>query len=314
MARDWESVIRFWAKPPGVTEQTMMENAERMIRAAINDSPLFAGRRMSVFAQGSYKNLTHIPGESDVDICVLFQDISFSDWSFVDPAGNTDATVRARLEAEAGLGPPVEIYADRRAEVGAALAAKFREPGAVTRGDKAFDIRKNSYRVDADVVTVFEHRRWFRTNGKLWWVSGTQFYSDGGDAIVNWPAQQNENGVEMNKATGGRFKDLVRVVKNLQVEMEAAGERAAVGIPSFLIESLVYNVPNDKFGSTAYVDDLREVLFFLWQGSQTDAGPCAKWIEESGNKWLFWPDQAWNRAQVNAFLLAAWNYVGYPTS
>ncbi len=37
----------------------------------------------------------------------------------------------------------------------------------VTRGSKAFDVHANSYRVDADVVACFEHRRrYFRTNSQ----------------------------------------------------------------------------------------------------------------------------------------------------
>jgi hypothetical protein len=37
----------------------------------------------------------------------------------------------------------------------------FFDRGAVQRGNKAFDVHANTYRVDADVVAAFEYRWYF---------------------------------------------------------------------------------------------------------------------------------------------------------
>ena len=75
---------------------------------------------------------------------------------------------------------------------------------AVHRGNKAFDIHENSYRVDADVVPLFIHRR-YTTDG--WYQCGVQLQPDKGGRIVtmgapaddaHWPKQQYENGVDKN--------------------------------------------------------------------------------------------------------------------
>ena len=44
-------------------------------------------------------------------------------------------------------------------EVGEVLALHFGQ-NAVKRGNKAFDIKENSYHVEADVAPFFEHRRY----------------------------------------------------------------------------------------------------------------------------------------------------------
>ena len=49
-------------------------------------------------------------------------------------------------------------YADFKNDVEAALKSYF-GAGSVTRGNKAFDVHANTYRVDADVVPCLEHRR-----------------------------------------------------------------------------------------------------------------------------------------------------------
>jgi hypothetical protein len=99
------------------------------------------------------------------------------------------------------------------------------------------------------------------------------------------------------------------VIKNLRNDMEDKGETAAKGIPSFLIECLVWNVPNSIFGHETYWDELKEVLRYLFDKTKPDGG-CQDWTEESGLKWLF-RDQAWTIAQANAFVLSAWAYVGF---
>ena len=82
--------------------------------------------------------------------------------------------------------------------------------------------------------------------------------------IQNYPKQQHENGVAKHARTARRFKKMVRIVKKLRVEMDEAGIAAAEPIPSFLIESLVYRVPDDPFGGPPFYAELRSVLAWLY--------------------------------------------------
>ncbi len=80
MARDWEETLRAWAQPPGVTERQKMENTEAQVREAIRRSAALSEHTIEVSAQGSYRNRTNVPRESDVDICVVCKDTFGLEW------------------------------------------------------------------------------------------------------------------------------------------------------------------------------------------------------------------------------------------
>src|SRR5579864_2242396 len=176
MARDREQDFRRWAEGPSKTEQQKAENAESMIRSAIAARSQLRSRTIEVFGQGSYRNRTNVRQDSDVDVCVRCMDSFFGDYSKVsrEQAGVLDATYG---------------YADFRNDVEAALRSSFGTK-SVTRGNKAFDIHENTYRVDADVVACFEHRRYYTSNGAIRYLSGTELVADDGTHVRNWPDQQ----------------------------------------------------------------------------------------------------------------------------
>lgn len=295
MARDWEATFRSWGQAPSQTEQEKCENAERAIRKAIDASTSLATRSISVFAQGSYANRTNVRQDSDVDICVLCRDVFFVDL----PAG-------VQREHYGLNSPSTYTYSQFKNEVGSALVAYFGST-SVTRGNKAFDVHPNSYRIDADVVPAFEYRRYTSASA---WYEGTRFLPDSGGAVINWPQQNYENGVAKNGRTRERFKAMVRIMKRLRNEMVAAGRTSAAPIPSFLNECLVWNVPDNAFGHSDYTSDVRHVLANLWKETRADS-TCGEWGEINELKYLFRASQPWTREQVNTFLQAAWDYVGF---
>lgn len=303
MDRDWEQTFRSWSKPSSDTEQTRCENAERMIRDAIAESPGLSWRNIEVFAQGSYKNNTNVRVESDVDVCVCCSDAFFYDFSLA------DGFTREDVGFPSGTYP----YAQFRNEVEDALVAKFGRRG-VTRGNKAFEVHENSYRVYADVVSCFEHRRYTSRSSDAQYLyvvpTGTELWSDKGEGIINWPRQHYENGVAKNEATGNRFKYVTRALKRLRNEMAEEGVTEAEPIPSYLIECLVWNVPRQGFGHELYWDDLRFALAHTFNETRS-ISTCREWGEVNELKYLFWSGQPWTCEQANEFLDAAWDYVGF---
>ena len=71
-AAEWEDTFRGWAGGPGDTEHARCENAERMVRKALKADSELANLSTRVFSQGSFKNVTNIPQESDVDISACY--------------------------------------------------------------------------------------------------------------------------------------------------------------------------------------------------------------------------------------------------
>jgi hypothetical protein len=297
--RDWEATFSSWGTAPGITEQTKCENAERAVRKAIAASTKLASKTIDTFTQGSYANRTNVRQDSDVDICVLYAGAFFPDYSLSQGLsgsvlGFTDATYK---------------YADFKNDVEAALVSYFGK-ASVTRGNKAFDVHQNSYRIDADVVPAFEHRRLLGTPERHWSESGTQIISDDGSRIINWPRQNYANGVQKNDATGRRFKAVTRIIKRLRNEMADEGYDDAEPIPSYLIECLVWNVPNEHLACDTLTADVRNALAHLWNETRTDE-TCGEWGEINELKYLFRSAQPCSRIQVNSFLQAAWDYIGF---
>ena len=301
MSRNWEETFRSWSKPGSDTEQDRCENAERMIKEAIQQSRALSGRTIEVFAQGSYRNGTNVRLDSDVDICVRCMEPFFTDFSMADGFTKEDV----------GLTGSSYTYQQFKDHVEQALVTKF-GPSVITRGNKAFDVHANTYRVDADVVACFEHRRYTKrlANGSFYYLSGTEFRPDRGGGVINWPHQHYENGVAKNKATGNRFKFITRVLKRLRNEIADQGVTAAVPIPSYLVECLVWNVPNEGFQSEEYAQNVRYVLAHTFNGTLSD-DKCREWGEVNELKYLFRSGQPWTREQAHAFLEAAWDWIGF---
>jgi hypothetical protein len=290
-----EDTLKSWAKAPGQTELDKCDNAVTAIRKAINANATLSkhGNGIKVFAQGSYCNRTNVREDSDVDVCVLCTESVFCDY----PEGMKDS--------DFGITPADYPYTTFKNDVAAALAAYFKN-GHVTRGKKAFDIKENTYRISADAVPCFEHRR-YRKDGTWTIPTGTAFVPDGGSRIENWPDQNYSNGVDKNTATGGRFKDVVRILKRLRHKMCEEEIAAAEPVPSFLIECLVWNAPNNAFGHDTYTSDVREVLAKLFNDT-IKLETCGEWGEINELKYLFKGGQAWTLDQAHAFISAAWDY------
>jgi hypothetical protein len=299
MSRDWEAIFRLWSKPSSDTEDQKCQNAERMIKNAIWEDEALKEHKIEIFSQGSYRNNTNVRLDSDVDICVRLMDVFFSDFSLAN--GFT--------KADTGIVNSNYTYNQFKNDIENALVTKFGR-SSIKRGNKAFDVHENTYRVDADVVACLEHRRYTQrsSNGEYQYLSGAEFWSDNGDRIINWPHQHYENGVAKNTATGSRFKFIVRGIKRLKNEMADDGIAAAKPIPSYLIECLVWNAPNKFFGHSEYKSDVANVLEYTIE-STGSYDKCSEWGEVNELKYLFRGPQPWTLQQAHDFLSSAWDYI-----
>ena len=289
-----------WSKGPGQTEADKCSNAETAVRKAIKASEQLAALDVSVFAQGSYSARTNVRQNSDVDICVRYDSAFFADY----PKGTTRETFG---NVEGSL--PFDEFKNM---VQKALQDYLGKTG-VTRGNKAFDVHANTYRIDADVVPTFEYRWYTRrknADGSDNYLSGVAFNPDSGSRIINWPEQTYNNGVERNTATGRKYKRVIRILKRLRDKMQDDGITISKKTPSFLIECLVWNSNVDAFSKDTYTAIVRHLLADLWNRTRKD-DDCSEWVEVNELEHLFRLAQPWTRQEANEFLQAAWDYIGY---
>lgn len=293
--RDWESVFGTWAKGPSSTEDEMCRRAADGIQKAINESPALREREVTAFVQGSYKNRVNISQGSDIDVGVACRQTLFSEI----PQGTT--------LGDFGLIASDYSFKQFKKEVLVALQERFRG-GQITLGDKSIKLRGNTYRIEADVVPFFEYREYDRSGA---WNQGVKLIAESGGTVINWPQQHYDNGLyKHEKLTMRRHRKVVRIVKRLAKEMAGSGSRNAQGMPSFLLECAVYNVPHDAFGAETLKEDVRlAILHIATKTSQESL--CSGWTEVSGLKPLFASWQPWRSAQLHDFAIEAWRYVGF---
>ena len=289
-----ENTLSGWTGPSSATEQDKQERTERMIREAIALHNPFSNCLLRIYAKGSYANNTNVRADSDVDIAVECTEAEYWD-------GERQST--AETSPYVGIWTPDKL----RSELNAAMRAKF--PTQVdSSGSTAIQINSSTARVNADVVPCFSYRHYF-SNGES--QKGTFIFMTDGKRIVNYPAQQLENGKHKNIRTSHRYKKAVWVLKRVENAMVDAGAHREV--PSFFVECLVYNCPDYVICKSSWTETVRGMLVHIWEGLQ-GAEPDdseAKWLEVNECFYLFHHGQKWTRADGREFALAAWNYLGY---
>ena len=295
-----EDTFTFWSKGPSDTEAAKCENAETAVRKAIKASSQLMNLDITVFAQGSYRARTNVRQNSDVDVCVRYNSTFFECY----PEGTA--------RGDFGNIPGTMAFQDFKQMLHSAFEDYFGANG-VTRGNKAFDVHANTYRIEADVVPTFEYR-WYtgrlNPNGTHHFNSGVAFDPDQGTRIINWPQQTYDNGVSRNTDTGRKYKRTIRILKRLRDKMQTDNVAEAKPISSFLVECMAWNANTDAFLKDSYTEILRHLIADLWNRTRKDED-CGEWGEVNELKYLFRPSQPWNRQQANSFLHAAWNYIGY---
>jgi hypothetical protein len=303
MNSDWESTFNSWSKPPSQSEADRIENAVSAVRKAL-DADDFLAQYARVFVQGSYRNRVNVRQESDVDIGVLYTGDTFYPKY---PLGKTDKDFR-NVDATYN-------YAAFKNSILSALTSRFGN-SSVSRGNKAFDVHANSYRVDADVVPLFVHRRYSEDGS---YVCGVQINADDGSKIVNWPErlyddphwpnQHYENGVAKNAATARTYKGVARILKKLKYLMAERGIPEAKAVPGFLVECLAWNVPNSELAHNTWDQNVQAALLHLWSNTKT-IDSCNEWGEVNELKYLFRGSPAPKLQQAHAFVNAAWDHIG----
>lgn len=223
-------------------------------RALESSSAAYSRRQFRVFLQGSYGNDTNIYRESDVDVVIICYDVYYHEYDLM--------TEPERQAFDGSRIPPDYLYDDFKRDVVSALVAAFGSDVYV--GPKAIHIRGQGNRRNADVIAGFENRRYFsfKRRGDENYASGLVFWTQAGMKIVNYPELHSANMTAKHQSTLGHLKPFVRILKNMRTKLVESGRLPDGVAPSYFIEGLLYNVPNDRFRGT-YADTFQMVRDWL---------------------------------------------------
>lgn len=296
MAKFNEETLTTWTRPPSETEETKLQNAERMVREAISEDKKLREFSTETFGQGSYANDTNVKLNSDIDINVRYTDGFYFDL----PEGKT--------RNDFGLNSPTDYSVEEfKNDVEVALVNKFGR-ASVVRSNKCLSVVGNSNRVETDVVPTWNYRRYSEDGS---YVLGSKFRTDNNNWIVNYPKQHIENGKTKNANTHLRFKKLTRILKKIRFKMIEDRIQVSDNITSFLLECLIWNVPNTIFNNNeTWTIRLRESIVHLYDNTKTHE-TCKEWGEVSELLYLFHSSRKWTPQDVNNFLVLVWNYLEF---
>ena len=289
-----EDTLSGWTGPSSPTEQDKQERTVRMVKAAVDNHPLFADCRISVYAKGSYASGTNVRVDSDVDIVVQCSEAYH--WDAHPGASHTPVTPYS------GIWTPDRL----RSEVVKALQVQF--PGQVdTSGTTAIGVHSSSARVEADVVPSFDYHYFFSDGSSR---NGTLTVRTTGERVANYLQQHLDNGILKDGATYGNFKKNVRILKRLENQMVEANVHREV--PSYFVECLAYNCPDDTFMRATWTDIVKTFCGYVW-GNLDGPEPrdeSSRWLEVNRCKYLFSDSQKWTRQDGRDFAFAIWSHLG----
>ena len=255
-----ESQLETWSHQGSITQSS---NTYNTIKSVLEDSAApYAGKNFKVFLQGSYGNDTNIYAESDVDIVIRLDDCFHSDLESLSE-GEKSAYKEAFNDA-------TYTYTDFKRDVLSVLEGQY--GSAVTAGDKAIAIDASGSRRKSDVIVATQFRRYFkfRSVSDSEYVEGICFFNAAGERIANYPKQHSANLTTKHQGSSKWLKPMVRVLKNVRSRMVDDGLIKVGAAPSYYIEGLLYNVPNEKFTSS-FEDCMVNILnWYRQDASKTD--------------------------------------------
>jgi len=291
-----ESQLETWSHQGSVTQSS---NTYNSIKNVLESSTTpYSGKDFRVFLQGSYGNDTNIYAESDVDIVIQLDDCFQSDL--------TRLTEDEKAAYKSAFRDATYTHVDFKQDVLSVLTKQY--DSAVTAGDKAIAIDASGSRRKADVIVAIQFRRYFkfRSSNDSEYVEGICFWNGKGERIANYPKQHSANLTTKHQASSNWMKPMARVFKNMRSRMVDDGLIKSGIAPSYYIEGLLYNVPNDKLTSS-YQDCMVNVLNWYRQEASKSDLVCANeqyYLLRDGHH------TCWTQGKCDAFVEAAvklWN-------
>jgi len=235
-----ESELETWSHQGSIGQSSSTyESVRNALNVALN---LSNGKNFEVYIQGSYKNDTNIRGDSDVDIVVQLN--STFQYDYLSMTEDEKKRFHQVYKAEATY-----LWNDFRVDVLNSLRSHY-GTSSVIEGNKSIKILGNSSRLKADLIVCLQYRKYqnFEPDGNEKYVDGIVFYTRNGNIReVSFPKKHYENGLTKNKETTGWYKPTVRMFKNIRGVLIDRNVIQKDSVPSYFLECLLYNVPNNEF-------------------------------------------------------------------
>ncbi|GAF21002.1 hypothetical protein JCM19047_669 [Bacillus sp. JCM 19047] len=293
------STLETWSNQGAIqTPKSLRENIEKKLTGF--KSKITKKNQLEIYLQGSYRNNTNIYGNSDVDIVVQHDATFFSDISNLD---THEVAIYKSVFNDATY-----TWQDFKTEVIETLEDAFGSNN-VEVGNKSIKIDNGSY--EADVIPCFEYRKYtsFGQNEEdRDYIPGIKFYTTNQNReVVNYPKEHYSKGAYKNQRVNKRYKPTIRIFKNLKKKLVEKDLLDKEQVPSYFIENLLYNVPDECFDNSNLSTRVYSVIKWLQDNNESFSQFSCQ--NEQIN--LFGPSQEqWNEEDAHSFLtqtIKLWN-------
>ncbi|MEV4283308.1 hypothetical protein [Actinoplanes xinjiangensis] len=241
---------RVTSRSPG---ELLLSWAQDALREDLRRSSLIDPAAYEIFGQGSRVNDTHLDDTADIDLVLMLTMPLPYGWE------------RFRDDVLAALGETHTVRMGRR-------CLNVDDPDSL-------------FAEMVDVLVATEYR-WYPVPGARHYEQGVFFRDQQGRPIVNFPRQHRRNGDLKDLRTGGRFKQVVRAAKRARRLAEQRGLIDDGSAPSYLIECLLFNVPDRVYFAGA---DHRDAVGWLRRSGHDDPAAFAALPCQNGINRIFGP-------------------------
>jgi len=226
------------------------------VKSIIENSNFSKKNGVDIFIQGSYANTTHVRSDSDVDVVVKLNTIWNGDLSKL--------TDHERQEYERHTSESDYGHDELRQE----LIKIFKE----FLGNKNVEEHKkcirlilgNSY-LNTDIIPCLSYRIYnsFSSTKQTDYIEGIAIKKTDGTIIYNFPKQHINNGIKKHQNTREYYKKIIRIIKNMRNRLLDEGKLQQNIAPSYFIECLYYNIPDENFGNSLQNSVLNSLNWIL---------------------------------------------------
>ncbi len=286
-----ETQLETWSQQGKTGQFTDTYNSIR--NNLLDTSAPYPVKNINVHLQGSYGNNTNVWSDSDVDIVLCHNGAFYYDITGMSQAEQN--AFKTAFSSNAMYG-----YTEFKRDSESFMTRLYNN---TIMGKKALGIPGTNNRRNADVLVCQEFRRYYSYQpGAHGCHYGVAFYVNG-SRIENFPKQHADNCTMKHQATNENFKRMVRVFKNMRNSMIEKGLLAEKVAPSYFIEGMLYNVPNNKF-TGSYQNMWVECFNWVVTADET------KLTTASGLHWLVRDNSSvcWSSANFRTFTTVLKNY------
>lgn len=247
-----------------LTDWSQAENSDyhkrvfQGIFGAICGSEFLVEKKVDVYLHGSYPNKTNIRAISDVDIVVQLsaeyhndamgvqihdkQRKNYYSWNFY------------KLEVLKALEKWVSIDSEE-------LKAMYK----VLMHRKCINI---SNKIDILPALKYKNKAHIKYNdlniiNNNRYAEGIIFWDNDGEEFINYPMLHILNSRLKNSKTNAKYSHFVRILKNFRDYLHSDDTLFMLNCPSYFIDCLVYNYPDELFLDKDYLTNLSLLLYYL---------------------------------------------------